>query len=131
MKLVLPLTDKLIVIVPALAGKIVVFSFIGLMFANLTATVVAIVGITTISPRSCAGSRTAWAGLFPGKTIELRVGVVWGLFISVYGFGAAVTRWGERRDSIPADSAMDRWLDKTLPDDYMEFIYPNMIFVDE
>ncbi|MFA6947912.1 MAG: putative ABC transporter permease, partial [Eubacteriales bacterium] len=41
--------------------------------------------------------------------------------------GFAVIRQNERRDNIPADGALDEWLDDNLGDEYLNFIYPNMI----
>ena len=44
--------------------------------------------------------------------------------------GAAVVRRGERREGIPADSAFELWLDKNFDDEKMDFLFPNMIYVE-
>ena len=44
--------------------------------------------------------------------------------------GAAVIRRGERMDGIPADTPAKQWLDRHFDDEYLDFVFPNMIYVD-
>ena len=44
--------------------------------------------------------------------------------------GAAVVRRGERREGIPADSSFELWLDKNFDDEKLDFLFPNMIYVE-
>lgn len=41
---------------------------------------------------------------------------------------AAVARWGMRVDGVPATNIITTWIDRLLPNSFVEQIYPNMIF---
>lgn len=41
----------------------------------------------------------------------------------------AVDRWSERASGLPARSGVDIWLDESYPDEMLEDIYPNMVFL--
>ena len=41
---------------------------------------------------------------------------------------AAVDRWAERQEGVPAESGLSRLLDRRFPDERMERIYANMEF---
>lgn len=41
----------------------------------------------------------------------------------------AVGRWSDRLSNIPAQNSVDVWLDENYPDEMLEEIYPNMMFL--
>ena len=57
-------------------------------------------------------------------TIVLTVFMVWNCVVSFL----AVDRWSQRREGVPAESAISRLLDERFPDERMERIYANMDF---
>lgn len=60
-------------------------------------------------------------------TVILCVFMIADMFVS----GTAVIRRGQRMKGIPANGGYEMWLDKHFDDKYLEFVYPNMIYVDE
>lgn len=60
-------------------------------------------------------------------TVILCVFMIADMFVS----GTAVIRRGQRMKGIPANGGYEMWLDKHFDDKYLDFVYPNMIYVDE
>lgn len=60
-------------------------------------------------------------------TVILCVFIIADMFVS----GTAVIRRGQRMKGIPANGGYEMWLDKHFDDKYLDFVYPNMIYVDE
>lgn len=60
-------------------------------------------------------------------TVILCVFMIADMFVS----GTAVIRRGQRMNGIPANGGYEMWLDKHFDDKYLDFVYPNMIYVDE
>ena len=60
-------------------------------------------------------------------TVILCVFMIADMFVS----GTAVIRRGQRMNGIPANGGYETWLDKYFDDKYLDFVYPNMIYVDE
>lgn len=60
------------------------------------------------------------------------VGLLTGLFIINMALSAAaVFRWNERQQDLPASNAIETWLDQHYPNDHMEVVYPNMRRISE
>lgn len=59
-----------------------------------------------------------------GRT--LAVALLMFLLLDIAFSAAAVSRWLTRAEDAPADSAVERLMDKYLPDDRMALIYPRM-----
>lgn len=60
-------------------------------------------------------------------TVILCVFMIADMFVS----GTAVIRRGQRMKGIPANGGYEMWLDKHFDNKYLDFVYPNMIYVDE
>lgn len=60
-------------------------------------------------------------------TVILCVFMIADMFVS----GTAVIRRGQRMKGIPANGGYEMWLDKHFDDKYLDFVYPNMIYVDK
>lgn len=60
-------------------------------------------------------------------TVILCVFMIADMFVS----GTAVIRRGQRMKGIPANCGYEMWLDKHFDDKYLDFVYPNMIYVDK
>ena len=60
-------------------------------------------------------------------TVILCVFMIADMFVS----GTAVIRRGQRMKGIPANGGYEMWLDKHFDDKYLDFVYPNMIYVGE
>lgn len=43
---------------------------------------------------------------------------------------AAINRQNERKEGIPPENSFEVYLDEYLPDEYLEFVYPNMVDAD-
>ena len=61
--------------------------------------------------------------------------ITWGLavflLINCVVSSAAVLRWAERKEGLPANHAFQQLLDQRFPDERMEMIYANMVFVED
>ena len=60
-------------------------------------------------------------------TVMLCIFMIADMFVS----GTAVIRRGQRMKGIPANGGYEMWLDKHFDDKYLDFVYPNMIYVDK
>ena len=60
-------------------------------------------------------------------TVILCIFMISDMFVS----GTAVIRRGQRMKGIPANGGYEMWLDKHFDDKYLDFVYPNMIYVDK
>ncbi len=60
-------------------------------------------------------------------TVILCVFMIADMFVS----STAVIRRGQRMKGIPANGGYEMWLDKHFDDKYLDFVYPNMIYVDK
>ncbi len=60
--------------------------------------------------------------------------VTWGLivfmFVNLLVSAAAVKRWQQRADSVPAQNRVERALDQSFGDERMEKLFPNMQFTE-
>ena len=86
--------------------------------------ILGIIWIKDIYPRMAK-----WILKLPNRAGKI---ITWALMIflivNCLVSGAAVLRWSERHQGIPAENAMQRILDQRFPDERMERIYANMVF---
>jgi hypothetical protein len=43
---------------------------------------------------------------------------------------SALYRQMERQKELPPSSMFEKYLDKTLPDEYLDWIFPNMVYLE-
>ncbi len=64
-----------------------------------------------------------------GKILTWAVSIF--LIVNCLVSGAAVLRWSERQQGLPANNVVEQVLDARFPDERMEKVYANMSFVNE